>query len=519
MTRVEKIKEVRQLKYVNGLSIREISRRVHLSRNTVRKILRRDATKLTYSRQHNSQPVSGSIQETIKTWISEDLLIRRKQRRTALRMYEILRDAHSYKGSYKTVLRCFHQARQSLSPQKAEAYIPLEFGPGEAFQFDWSPVLVYIGDELVEVQLGVTTLCHSRYFFARAYPCQKQELMLDLHTRAFKFFGGSCLRGIYDNMKTAVKKILKGKHRNLQERFVEFSSHYLFEPEFCNPASGNEKGQVENRIGYIKRNFFAPIPRFDSIEELNERLLAWCISQARTKSHPEIQDKTIYEVYEQEKDKLVCLPAHIFECCRTQHSIVSSISLVNFDNNRYSVPTEYVSKTVLVRGYADEVLISAEGCQIARHKRSYERGRQIYNPYHYLALLARKPRAYRDGKPFKRWQLPDIFTQYQRLLNEKYTDGDRYFVRTLILLKDYPLREVTEVVKEAICRGVLGDSYILALLKQKQEPAVEHTTLSIRVELSKYRAPQRPLSEYDNLLRPTVGKEAGEIWSKLRENE
>ena len=500
MTGVEKIKEVRQLKYVNGFSIREISRRVHLSRNTVRKILRIDTTKLTYSRQNNPQPVSGSIKETIETWVSEDLLLRRKYRRTAIRMYEILRDAHGYKGSYKTVLRCFHQARQSLSPQKAEAYIPLDFGPGEANQFDWSPIMAYIDGELVELQLGVTTLCHSRYFFARAYPCQKQELMLDGHTRAFEFFGGSCRRGIYDNLKTAVKHLLKGKHRNLQERFIEFSSHYLFEPEFCNPASGNEKGRVENKIGYIKRNFLVPIPRFESTEELNERLLYWCLSQARTKFHPEIQYKTIYQVYEQEKDKLVCLPAYTFECCRIQQAVVSTISLVSFDNNRYSVPTDYVSQTVLVRGYADEVVISSYGRKIAWHKRSYGRGRQIYNPYHYLRVLARKPRAFRDGKPFKNWQLPDIFNQYRRILNEKHSDGDRYFVRTLILLKDYSLSEVTGAVKEAVSRGILGDSYILALLKQKQEPELEYTTLSVRVELSKYRAPQRPLSDYDNLL-------------------
>ena len=197
--------------------------------------------------------------------------------------------------------------------------------------------------------------------------------MLELHTRAFDFFGGSCRRGIYDNLKTAVKHLLKGKHRNLQERFLEFSSHYLFEPEFCNPASGNEKGRVENKIGYIKRNFFAPIPRFESIEELNERLLCWCMSQARTKAHPELQDKTIYQVYEQEKDNLVCLPAHTFECCRIQQAVVSTISLVSFDNNRYSVPTEYVSQTVLVRGYANEVVISAGGRKIGWHKRSYDR--------------------------------------------------------------------------------------------------------------------------------------------------
>lgn len=501
MTRVDKIKRVRELKYINGFTIKEICRRVNLSRNTVRKILRTNATKFSYNRQNNPQPVRDSIQEIIEAWLLEDQHVRRKHRRKALRMYDVLKDAHGYKGSYETVARCYRQAKEKLTSKKAEAFIPLYFNPGEAYQFDWSPVQAYIGGKLVELQMGVTTLCHSRYFFARAYPCQKQELMLDVHTKSFKFFGGTCRRGIYDNMKTAVKKILKGKHRNLQERFIEFCSHYLVEPEFCNPASGNEKGRVENKIGYIIRNFFAPIPRFDSLEELNERLLCWCISCARTKSHPELQDKTIYEVYEQEKDILVTLPPHTFECCRIQQAIVSPISLVRLDNNFYSVPTDYISQTVMVRGYADEVIISSGARKIGWHKRSYDRNKQIFNPYHYLKALARKPGAFRDGKPFKDWILPDIFNKYRRLLAEKYPDGDRYFVRTLILLKDYSLPEVTEAIKKAVSQEILGDGYVLALLKQNSEPEMEYrATLSIKVELSKYRAPKRALSDYNNLL-------------------
>jgi len=197
----------------------------------------------------------------------------------------------------------------------------------------------------------------------------------------------------------------------------------------------------------------------------------------------------------------VYLPAHAFECCRIQPAVVSPISLIRLDNNYYSVPTDYISHTVQVRGYADEVVISSGGHTIGWHKRSYDRGKQIFNPYHYLKALARKPGAFRDGKPFKNWKLPDIFNQYRRLLAQKYPDGDLYFVRTLVLLKDYSLPEVTEAIKTAVSQGILGDSYVLALLRQNREPEAEYTTtLSVKVELSKYRAPKRPLSEYNNLL-------------------
>ena len=502
MTRVDKIKEVRYLKYVKGLPIKEIVRQTHLSRNTVRKILRSQQTKFTYRRTHQHYPITGQIRDKIETWLKEDLNQKSKYRRTAWRMHEILKYEHGYTGSYRSIAKCVEELNPKIKSKNQEVFIPLSYSAGEAFQFDWAEVAAYIGKDLVTFQLAVITLCHSRRFYPRAYPCQKQELMLDAHRRAFEHFDGVPRRGIYDNLKTAIKHMLKGNHRNLQERFARFCSHYLYEPQFCSPAKGNEKGRVENKVGYVRRNFFVPIPRFSSLDELNSRLLSFSEASSRIKTHPESAEKSCYEVYEEEKDKLMELPPYGFECCRVQHAVVSPTSTIAFDNNKYSVPAEYVNSTVLVKGYADEVLISCEGKSIAGHRRRYGYKQQVLNPYHYLGVLARKPGALRDGLPFKNWKLPSVFNDYRRLLKEKYPDdGDRYFARTLILLKDWPLRDVTEAVDKATSLGVLGDSYILRLLRQRDHPEGEVECLSIKIELARYKAQQMPLSHYDRVLR------------------
>jgi len=503
MTRVDKIKEIRTLAITQGLSIREVSRRLNLSRNTVRKILRSDAVKQTYQRTISNVPVTGPILVKVEEWLKEDLTQRRKFRRTAWRIYEILRDEHRYTGSYESIERCVREIRDRLNKGIKEAYIPLSYHPADAFQFDWGEMPAYIDGKLVVARVGVVQLCYSRFFYPRAYPCQKQELFFDIHSRAFEFFGGVCKRGIYDNLKSAVKKLLKGHHRNLQERFVMFCSRYLYEPEFCNPASGNEKGRVENNMKVIERNFFTPTPHAKTLDELNERLLSFAISFCRSREHPEFAGKTRYQAYEEEKNLLIQLPGYRFECCRPALVVVSPYSTVFFDNNRYSVPAEHVGESVLVKGYADEVVISMGGAEIARHRRVYGRKQQILDPYHYLGILYKKPRALKDGLPFKNWQLPEAFLQYRKLLNEKYPDdGDVYFARTLILLRDWPIKEVADAVSNAVTRGILGDSYILAMLRHGSGPPPDDSDMLVRADLARYSARQRPPSEYDRILRP-----------------
>jgi len=502
MTRVDKIKEVRQLGIIQLLPIREIVKRVNLSRNTVRKILRTGLTKLTYQRRPTREPVTGSIKEVLEKWLKEDEKLSRRKRRTARRIYDLLQGEHNYPGSYESIVKMVCKLKKNIRAGENEVFVPLCYLSGDAFQFDWADVQAEIGGKVTNLYLAVTTLCHSRHFYLRAYECQKQELMLDAQRKAFEHFGGICRRGIYDNLKTAVRKLLKGHHRNLQEKFVRFCSHYLYEPQFCNPASGNEKGRVENKILYIKRNFFTPLTSADSLEELNGRLLSFAIATSRNKEHPNIEGKKCYQIYEEERKSLIELPAYGFECCRMSAAAVSTYSTAFFEYNHYSVPCEYVGKTVFVRGYADEVVITYDGTEIARHRRSYCRKQQMLNPHHYLSILLKKPGALRDGLPFKNWQLPEVFNVYQKMLTEKYDDADRYFVRILLLLKEWPIKEVVGALNKAIELGVLGDSYLVAMLKHGQQPNMLVPPIEIREELSGYRAKQISLKEYDGLLIP-----------------
>jgi len=500
MMSVKQIREVRMMRQ-EGLPIRDICRKAGISRNTVRKILRGQQARFKYHRQPGSQPAQTPIKDIIESWVKQDSLEGRKYRRTAKRMYqELCGDKYGYKGSYASVWRCFQEAKGRLNKTPPEVFIPLDFGPGQAAQFDWGEVKAVIDGQLTTLNVGALQLCKSRKSYARTYPAQKQELLFDIHRRAFEHFGGVPRRVIYDNLKTAVKKVLKGNHRNLQERFLEFSSLYLYQPDFCNPARGNEKGRIENLIAFIRENFFVPVPKFTTLEELNDRLLSFLISVARTKPHPEHRDKTRHEVYEEEKGALIPLPAHGYECCRVTHAAVTSYSTIHFETNQYSVPGEYVGKTVQVKGYADEVMISFNGAEISRHRRLYSFKQQSLNPYHYLEALSRKPRAFADGLPFKEWQLPEVFQQYRRMLKEKFEDGDRYFVRTLLLVKEWPIMEVAEAIRQAIAIHALGDNCVLTLLRRMREPAYTPVMLDIRADLARYKAAQPPLSRYDEVL-------------------
>ncbi len=501
MTGVDNIKKIRQLRYIKGLSLRDISSILNISVNTIRKILKSNKTKFNYQRKNPSQPVTGSYRNLIEKWLIEDLNVKKKNRRTAKRIFDILKLEHEYKGSYPSIALCVCKLKKKIKPIKPEGFIPLSFEPGEAFQFDWGEVSAKIGDEILILNLAITVLCNSGVFFAKVYPRQKQEFLLDAHKESFRFFGGVCKRGIYDNMKTAVKQILKGNHRNLSEKFVRFCSHYLYEPNFCNPARGNEKGKVENKVGYVRRNFFVPLTVSETIDDLNEKLENFCIKKNKENFHPSEKDKTCSEMFEKEKLYLIELPEHDFECCKNHFLTVNTLSLVTFENNKYSVPSEYIGKTVHVKGYVKDIVISFKGKKIATHKRLFEKFKKSYNPYHYLNILERKPGAYKNGEPFKNWKLPEVFKEYHKKLKEKYDDGDINYVKTLILLKDWSLEEVTLAINECIEIGLIGESYLIALLRKQIEEPKDNENVSLKIELTKYKAEQRPLKDYDIILR------------------
>lgn len=494
---MDTIHEVRIAHFVKEKGIREIARDFDLSRNTVRNIIRSGKTDQVYERVDQPRPKLGSFVDRLVELLKEDEAKPVKHRRRAQILFEQLQ-REGYDGGYDTVRRYIGTWKNESGKAAAKVFIPLEYDPGDAFQFDWSYEQVELGGVPVEVKIAQFRLCHSRKPFCIAYTRESLEMVLDAHSRAFEFFGGVCRRGIYDNLKTVVTKVLMGKDRVFNRRFQNLASYYLFDPVACTPAAGWEKGQVENQVGVVRHRFFATRRRFSDLEELNEWLAGECRNHAASSKHPELKDRTIDQVFADEQGKLIALPISTFDGYQGNSTRVSSQLLVSFDRNRYSVNAMAVGKTVEVRAYANRIIIMMNGTTVGAHKRHLGRDKVIYDPWHYLAVLERKPGALRNGAPFKEWDLPDSMKEVRTLL-ETRSDGDRQFVAILTVVERYGLEPVSAACAKAITDRTISSDVILAILsRQHEEPQPEPV-----------KSPQLPLltinpivdcSRYDRLL-------------------
>ena len=292
---VKTIAKIRRAYFQERKPIKQICRELRVSRKTVRKVVRSGTTEFTYERGVQPQPKIGPWRTELDRMLAGNARKPKRERLTRIRIFEDLR-ALGYDGGYDAVRRYAAVWSRAQSEASAAAYVPLSFEPGEAYQFDWSHEIVLIDGVTTTVKVAHVRLCHSRMPFVRAYPRETQEMVFDAHDKAIAFFGGACARGIYDNMKTAVDTILVGKDRAYNRRFQQMCGHYVVEPVACTPASGWEKGQVENQVGVIRRRFFVPRPRFKSYAELNAWLLDRCVAWAKAHPHPDLRDKTIWEV-------------------------------------------------------------------------------------------------------------------------------------------------------------------------------------------------------------------------------
>ncbi|EAU43383.1 putative transposase, partial [Salipiger bermudensis HTCC2601] len=255
------------------------------------------AQELTYERSVQPQPKIGPWKAELDRMLEENARKPKRDRLTRIRLFEELQ-VLGYAGGYDAVRRYAAAWARSEREASASAYVPLTFAPGEAYQFDWSHEIVLIDGVSMTVKVAHVRLCHSRMLFVRAYPRETQEMVFDAHDRAFAFFGGACARGIYDNMKTAVETIFVGRERAYNRRFQQMCGHYLVDPVACTPASGWEKGQVENQVGVVRRRFFVPRPRFKSLAELNAWLRDRCLAWAKSHPHPELRERSTWDVFE-----------------------------------------------------------------------------------------------------------------------------------------------------------------------------------------------------------------------------
>src|SRR6202171_1127682 len=411
---VETIGRIRREHCVKGKSIKEIARELKVSRHTVRKVLRSGAASFEYMGVVQPRPKLGAWHGQLDALLLANEGKSARERLTLIRIFEELRGL-GYEGSYDAVRRYAKKWRVERGAATAEAYVPLSFAAGEAYQFDWSHEVVLINGTTVTIKVAHLRLCHSRMLFVRAYPRETQEMVFDAHNRAFAFFKGTCTRGIYDNMKTAVDSVFIGKDRQYNRRFLRMCGHHLVDPVACTPASGWEKGQVENQVGLVRERFFTPRLRVASYDELNAWRLDRCVAYAKAHRHPELTDRTIWQAFEVERTQLVLTGGRFDGFHATQVS-VSKTCLVRFDNNKYSVASRAVGRPIEIQAYADRGVLRQEGAIVGEHRRRFGRGETIYDPWHYVPVLARKPGALRNGAPFKDWLLPASLERVRRKL-------------------------------------------------------------------------------------------------------
>ena len=498
---VETIARIRRAHFVQGKTIKAICREFGIARNTIRRILRSGETSFAYQRDVQPRPKLGQwMEELDRRLIANDRLPRR-ERLGLIRIFEDLR-GEGYQGGYDAVRRYDQARRRKQGKGSSDAFVPLSFAPGEAYQFDWSHEVVVLRGITTPIKVAQVRLCHSRMLFVRAYPRETQEMVFDAHDKAFAFFRGTCRRGIYDNMRTAVDAVFVGRERVFNRRFLQMCSYYLVEPTACTPASGWEKGQVENQVGVVRERFFKPRLRFAGFAEMNAWLLDRCVSYARAHPHPERRDSAVWEMFEAERPSLVPY-AGPFDGFHARAASVSKTCLVQFDRNKYSVMAQAVGRPVEVQAYADRIRVRQDGGVVADHERCFGRDQTLYDPWHYVPVLARKPGAMRNGAPFKDWVLPSALGRVRQKL-KGVPDGDRQMVRILSAVLTDGIPAVEAACTEALEAGLCSSDVVLNALSRQRQPAAL-PRIAVPDALTLQLQPAADCARYDTLRKQSHG--------------
>jgi transposase len=493
MKPVELYARVRHACHVEGLSQREAARRFGIDPKTVAKMLRHAVPPGYRRRKPPARPKLGAFTATIDQILMADRSAPPKQRHTAKRIHERLRAEHGFAGGY-TIVKDYVRERHARA---REVFVPLAHPPGHA-QADFGEAAAVIGGVRQKIHFFCLDLPHSDAGFVKAYPAERIEAFLDGHDAAFAFLGGAPRSILYDNTKLAVGRILGDGTRQRTRAFAELQSHYLFLDRFGRPGKGDDKGKVEGLVGYARRNFLVPVPAFASFAELNAHLERRCLERLdhRVRGHAE----SIGERLERDLAALLPRPPVPYDACDRRPARVSSLALVRYERNDYSVPTAYGHRPVLVRGYVEEVVISCGAETIARHPRSYAREDFVFDPLHYLALLERKTGALDQAAPLQGWALPEAFTTLRRLLEARLgKPGKREYVQVLRLLETFRLEEVDAAAREALRLGAIGYD------------AVKHLVLC-RIER---RPPKLDLTGYPYLPRVAVATTSARSYMAL----
>ncbi|MFZ3139906.1 IS21 family transposase [Polaromonas sp.] len=490
---MEMLGKIRRMYLRDKLSLHEIAKRTGLSRNTLRRWLRapEEVQVPVYSRPQALGKLSAFTGE-LEQALQADGHRSKRDRRTAKALFAQIQEA-GYAGGYSAVTD-FTRAWRGSAGKAPHAFVPLSFALGEAFQFDWSEEGLVVGGIYYRLQVSHLKLCASRAFWLVAYPSQGHEMLFDAHTRSFAALGGIARRGIYDNMKTAVDKVKKGTGRVVNARFAVMCAHYLFDADFCNVASGWEKGVVEKNVQDSRRRIWLDAQKcqFGSFEALNAWLGERCRALWSEIRHPEFKQFSVLEMLAQELPEMMSMPA-AFDGYVESEARVSSTGLVSVQRNRYSVPCEFAGQRVSTRLYPTRICVVAGGAVVASHDRAVSRGQTLYDWQHYIALVQRKPGALRNGSPFADMPAP---LKQLKLGLLRHPGGDRIMAQVLAAVPTAGLEAVLVAVELVIESGALSAEHVLNVLARLNASALPET---VQTTLQLVDAPLANTGRYDSL--------------------
>jgi len=509
MLTVEQIEAIRRAYYHDHQSVRAIAREQRHGRRVVREAI---AGTTPHPRRYcltkrKIRPVLDPVVAIIDAWLEADHAAPRKQRHTAKRIYDRLVAEYGFTG-HETVVRGYVHDWRRAHAGESRAFLPLGHAPGVEAQCDWGEAVVHVAGVEQIANLFCFRLSYSLKPFVCAFPTVRQECFFAGHLAAFTALGGVPRRIVYDNLGTAVSKVLEGRTRIEQEAFIAFRGHYLFASHFCLPGreGAHEKPLVESLVGYARRNFLVPIPAVPSWDALNTLLAERCAAEdARTVAG---RAAPIGEMWQEERSLLLSVQRHPFPCCRTVAVRATRQSLVTFERNRYSVPTRYAGERLLLRAYAWTVAVSDGRTVIVTHPRLYGRDGEQLDPLHYLSLLAQKPGGFALARPIQQWARtwPPIYHQYLEALKQARPESaTREFVAILQLHVRYEVAAVTAALERALalrCWSADGVAYCLA---QATEPATLPMTLDLTTQsrfapLAAVQIPLPDLTAFNQLL-------------------
>ena len=498
-TDMEMWRDIRRRVLVEGEGKRQICREYSIHFRTLQKILTHPEPPGYRQTKPREKRKIGPYLTFIDEILGADKKAPKKQRHTAKRIFDRLVNEYGYDGGYTAV----KEAVRAVKQKSREVFVPLSHPPSWA-QVDFGYAEIDLASERTKVAFFVMTLPYSDAFFVCAFPRECTETFQEGHKRAFEFFGGVATRISYDNSRIAVISIGKGRDRQLTDGFLRLQSHYLFTEHFCQVGRPNEKGHVETLVNYSRRNFMVPVPKVETIEELNTYFEECC--QADLKRKLRGKEKSKGELLQEERLEMLPLPRERFAAHRIEKVSASSLSLARFDSNDYSVPTKYAHHPVTAIGMVDEVRLVVDSHLVASHRRCWKKHGTVFDPVHYLALLERKPGALDFARPMEQWELPPCFDLLRRRLESDMENnmGTREYIKVLRLLETASLSQLTGAIEHALFIGATSVDAIKLILEHRRQEPIALFSLDGHPHLKSVRVPGVDLTGYGGLTEGTL---------------